>query len=112
MTALHGAESFSWSGAESRGDVSSFDPHDGPKSGRRRRGPVVPHQNVEIPVAVVTGGRVSVERGPHIFVTHEKPGLRLRRVAEVVFRDRLALPLATRWREPGGTEWQPLFDEG
>jgi hypothetical protein len=53
--------------------------------------------------------RDGVERGPHIFVTCDEPGLTVGGVAEVVFEHGLALPATAEWRDPGGQKWRPLL---
>ena len=54
--------------------------------------------------------RDRIERGPHIFVACDDAALRLPKVAEVVFPQRLALPENTQWRGPGERGWRPLFE--
>jgi hypothetical protein len=54
--------------------------------------------------------RDRITRGPHIFVPCTDPDLMTADVAEVVFPGRVALPASTRWRPPGETEWDLLFE--
>lgn len=56
--------------------------------------------------------RDRIERGPHIFVRCDDPGLRCRKVAEVVFPHRVVVPDSAEWREPGAAAWHPLRGRG
>lgn len=53
--------------------------------------------------------RDGVVRGPGIFVSAQEPSLALKKVVEIAFKQRVAIPDSAEWRRDAQSDWRPAI---